>query len=353
MGPDAYVFINEIYFDNLIELDLEHNQISFIEPNALIYVPELRLLNLKHNSIETISSNTLGNLTKLETLLLSYNQLKLIGSIDQLNSLRVLDLSFNSELSMIHPDVFKSCKHLRSLNISNILEADNYFHSISTAVMELEELEELVVDNNMMDYYGLLPVLPTLKILSLKNCMIISMGQILMNQTTQLEHLDLSHNILKNMYKISRASFNLKSLILNDNKITSLQIDDLKSFTELVLLDLSTNLISEIRYGSFDALKKLSILLLNHNKLKHVQFYSYTLVNLSSLNLSKNLLHSLKNASFSHLKKLKSLILSDNVIKEIERGTFSGLKKLENLNLNNNKLAEFDVNVLLGINFSI
>ena len=278
----------------------------------------------------------------------------MISSLDQLDSLRVLDLSFNTELLAINPSVFKSCKHLRSLNISNT--QDNHLFSILKSAEVLKNLEELIVDNNMMGYFRSVPFLPKLKILSMKKGFIRNLDQILFNISTQLEYLDLSHNYLRNM-QVSQAwnphasieLFNLKSLILNNNQFTTLKKDEFVSYKELVLLDLSKNFINEIKYDCFDGLKKLSILLLDDNAIKHIEFNPYSLANLNTLDLSDNLLHSLSNTSFNQLENLQSLILNKNQIIKIETGAFTGLKNLENLNLNNNQLKEFDFNIFLGI----
>lgn len=129
---------------------------------------------------------------------------------------------------------------------------------------------------------------------------------------SKILEIDLSINNIVEIDETIRLVPNLRSLTLNQNKITS--INNLQSLTNLVYLNISANLLV-----SCDAL---------HTKLG----------NIKTLILSQNGISSLKG--FAKLYSLETLDVSCNQITDVEEVRYIGeLPCLENLILTGNAVA--------------
>lgn len=82
----------------LQKLDLQGNDISFIEDKAFILTPHLEVLDLSRNRLRSIQRHTFTGLKKLEKLKLNDNQIQTLeeGSFEDVIKLGKLDLSDNS-----------------------------------------------------------------------------------------------------------------------------------------------------------------------------------------------------------------------------------------------------------------
>lgn len=101
-------------------LDLSHNQIAVLEPNAFSYLVNLRLLKLEHNQIYAISAHVWTGLYRLKYLDLSHNFIDNFTQSfysDYLNELTHLKLTSNT-LNQIGPCEFLSLKSLTKLNLN-------------------------------------------------------------------------------------------------------------------------------------------------------------------------------------------------------------------------------------------
>lgn len=121
--------------DDLRELNMENNKITWIGTQAFKGLRDLSVLSLKKNFIATFPDGTLfQNLVALSSLSLSYNRIcKLTILTDGKVFVRSLDLS-NNLVSNWTPPFFSSMKNLQSLNLtSNILYTieDDMFKDMS------------------------------------------------------------------------------------------------------------------------------------------------------------------------------------------------------------------------------
>lgn len=167
----------------------------------------------------------------------------------------------------------------------------------------------------------------------------------------------------------------LKNLNLQDNDLTEVPIDSLKSLRTLSLLDLSHNRISEIPDGAFETLKKLATLKLSDNNVtlssgalkglegslknlnlkgtrqKDIPEAVKNLRTLAFLDLSQNSLRELPGTtgleSFEGLDSLTALNLERNLIQKLDKNAFHGVEKtLSSLSLLNNLLPDFPTEAL-------
>lgn len=272
---------------NMRELDLSHKQLqSFIQ-----ITDSLKTLNLSHNKIALIEGVSIKN--NLSNLDLSHNRLISIEGISNLNSLRVLDIGYNflSPSQLVH---LKFMKRLKVLNVCH-----NHF-----------------AGNEALNY---------------------------LNELTQVQELNLSFNDFST-WNFSNPMLNLKRLVLDNNKLKTL---NLQNVPNLQALSCNENSISEI-YGlsslndltelfvdsnelcELPPLPSVHILSASHNKLSSISTYP----SLQMLNVSFNLLNQVPKFS-NHLTQL---IVASNCLTSLP----CGMKNLEVLEASNNKLSNLD-----------
>ena len=137
-----------------------------------------------------------------------------------------------------------------------------------------------------------------------------------LESTTRLLHLDVSFNVVLNIYReqFKSASY-LHQLNLSHNNITNIASRSFINLLSLNTLDLSFNHITKLNDTTFIGLNKLETLILNHCKI-----------------------HLLVSQTFSALRNLRDLHLGHNYIKFIFEETFVPLLNLESLDITGNKI---------------
>lgn len=131
-----------------------------------------------------------------------------------------------------------------------------------------------------------------------------------------------------------------RELFLSQNRIKTIS-ESFSFYKNLKFLDLSSNQLSSLGRRHFTAQGGLQYLLLNRNRLTSVEFDSLTgLSSLTLLNLSENLIEHIADRVFFSLKSLEKLDLSNNLITSVSTSAFAGLRSLKLLSLRNNKLTK-------------
>lgn len=107
-------------FQNIVNLDLSQNFLSYLEDANFLSFPKLKVLNLSYNEIFQMDELTFENQHSLEMLDLSRNHLDVLQEpvFDSLVNLSDLDLSYN-QFRHIHDSVFKKLLKLQSLKLNN------------------------------------------------------------------------------------------------------------------------------------------------------------------------------------------------------------------------------------------
>ncbi|XP_022121552.2 peroxidasin [Pieris rapae] len=128
--------------------------------------------------------------------------------------------------------------------------------------------------------------------------------------------LDVRFN---NIYDLAPGVFShlhrLRSLLLNDNRLTT------------------------IRSGAFHGLRRVKYLYLYRNRISHIDSDVFQgMIHLEQLYLHVNEIHLVEPETFSNLPRLERLYLHNNNLKTIPPGSFRGLPKLQKLRLDSNAL---------------
>ena len=151
------------------------------------------------------------------------------------------------------------------------------------------------------------------------------------------DNSELEQNFLNwTIQELNCSNLNMKSI----HWAAFMDNDDNINNTDLNILDLSKNNISVIPIKTFDMLKKLEFLYLNHNILTSIdKSYFCGLFFLKSLILHNNKINAIDENTFLHLTNLKKLNIEYNNITNISKPIFRGLDNLEVLELRSNRIA--------------
>ena len=212
---------------------------------------------------------------------------------------------------------------------------------------------------------------PVLKELSISNCNITILPNIITEKFPNLESLQISNTSLSEppMFpwtnRIEPLPLNLsrspwfqdqyskifhvdiepnffgRNLFLQNNEITNLTSFQFRGFVHMI--NLQNNTITEIGQETFISVTGLQFLNLANNKLTYIQDGTFnTLIELRHLDLSSNLLTTLSTAMFSNLLNLKYLTVSNNKLTTLSLKQFVNLNNLVTLDLSNNFLQIID-----------
>ncbi|KAH8415309.1 hypothetical protein KR222_002744, partial [Zaprionus bogoriensis] len=136
----------------------------------------------------------------------------------------------------------------------------------------------------------------------------------------------------------------LRILILARNRLSTLSAGDFRYLQRLEELDLRGNLIGQFEANVFAQLQSLEVLYLNENRLQQLQpdMFPSTLEHLHTLSLAQNQIASIAANTFT-FPRLRHLFLAGNQLSHIRDGTFCNLSYLQGLHLNENRIERFDL----------
>ncbi len=123
--------------DTLVVLNLAANCLATVDLPAL---PLLRLLNLSHNRLTMLQLPQ--SLLRLEEILVSHNSIQLLGSLQQLTSLRLLDLANNLLTSVAALEPLCEVLSLRVLRLDGnaIQERPTFEREVKLLLPQVERL---------------------------------------------------------------------------------------------------------------------------------------------------------------------------------------------------------------------
>ena len=283
----------------LTKLDLRDNSISDI--SALVDLQKLEWLCLWNNKVEDI--RPLMTLIKLKHLDMDNNQVKDLAVIEHLTSLEALWLSGNP---LDDIKVLTSLPELRRLGLKNTGLTDEDLD----VLIKLTKLTELTMENN--------PKLTANKFAELE---------------AALPNCEISHSELLYVVKYGDGEFKSDATNLSASGLGITDISELKHFTALQTLVLSSNSTSDI--SALSELKKLEVLDLYGNSISDISALS-GLSSLRSLSLLDN--HISSAAPLAGLTALTELHLSYNAVTDLS--PLAGLVKLTDLDLDANGIKD-------------
>uniref|UniRef100_A0A7M4FX71 Protein phosphatase 1 regulatory subunit 7 n=1 Tax=Crocodylus porosus TaxID=8502 RepID=A0A7M4FX71_CROPO len=245
--------------------------------------------------METISLDP-----EAETLCLRQNLIKHIANLEQLQTLRELDLYDNQ---------IRKIENLESLTELEILDISFNILRRIEGLDRLTQLKKLFLVNN--------------KISKIEN----------LSSLQQLQMLELGSNRIRAIENIDTLT-NLDSLFLGKNKITKLQ--NLDALTNLTVLSIQSNRLTKIE--GLQNLVNLRELYLSHNGVEVIEGLENN-NKLTMLDIASNRIKKIEN--ISHLTELQEFWMNDNLIESwSDLDELKGAKNLETVYLERNPLQK-------------
>lgn len=323
-------------------LQLDHNYIHRIESDLFLHNVQLKRLQLNNNAIKFISANATMACINLEYFDLSTNPI---------NS--AIEFSVNSKKSILRKSNMKSLKLLKTvvnLNASNndLSMIDlSVAHNLNTLDLSINNLSEINLKNHQ-----------NLKIINLSNNQFVTIdfGTVNMvelyvsgNDLNSIELnskkliiLDASDNSISSIL-FNVATYHLKEINLSKNELVDFTFEWMQP--QLHRLDLSFNSIS-------------NVIMKNCSNLRELYLANNALTNISELKILQNLTHldvsyndlddAIDIEIFAAMTKLKYLNLSNNQLRML---SFMNQLQLEHLDVSNNRLNMIDVNSFVHLKY--
>ncbi|KAK5874066.1 hypothetical protein PBY51_019046 [Eleginops maclovinus] len=352
-----FVFKNLPYLE---ELRLAGNDLSFIHPDALSGLHQLKVLMLQNNQLKTVPSAALKNLQSLQSLRLDANHILTVpdDSFEGLQQLRHLWLDDNN-LTEIPVISLRHQENLQALTLAlnRIVHIpDNAFANLTSLVVlhlhnnrikqigynsfaGLVNLETLDLNfNNLMVFPKAIEALPKLKELGFHSNDIAAIPEGAFHNNPLLRTIHLYDNPLS---FVGASAFqnlsDLHSLMLRGASM--MQDFPILTWTnKLESLTLSGTKISSIPANLCEDLKLLQTLDLSYNEIKDLPSLQ-SCVRLQEISFQHNRFQQIDRDTFQGLTALRLLDLSRNGIRVIHRDAFVSLAALTNLDLSMNSLT--------------
>ncbi|XP_036388810.1 extracellular matrix protein 2-like isoform X2 [Megalops cyprinoides] len=307
-------------------LSLSKNKIRHIPLNSLAGLPNLEWLDLSKNKLSdsSLTQDVFKNLGNLKRLNLDGNYLTKIPPLPP--SLEELSINDN-KISTLRPHSFKGLSRLLRLELEdNRLQEEGIS---SLAFRPLRKLLFLKLDDNKLRTIPIgLPL--SLQELHLSENKLEAVQEGVLNQTTKLKQLDLSHNRIRDDHIVPRALMQLQKLEVLDlshNKLV--RVPPLLPPT-LRQLSLHWNQIDRVVGNVFGHLRPgLQVLRLSHNHLRDDGVTAFSFLglyrSLVTLHLDHNQLQSIP-PSLPRFKVLQLLRLDHNLIRYIPQNAFCNVR---------------------------
>ncbi|KAG7468345.1 hypothetical protein MATL_G00141920 [Megalops atlanticus] len=327
-------------------LDISMNNITELPENVFKNFPYLEELRLAGNDLTYIHPEALSGLHQLKVLMLQNNQLKTVPSLalKSLHSLQSLRLDAN-HITVVPEDSFEGLQQLRHLWLD-----DNSLTEVPVGPLShLSNLQALTLALNRISYIpdNAFANLSSLVVLHLHNNKIKEIGRNCFAGLDNLETLDLNFNNLVTFPEAIQALPKLKELGFHSNNIAVIPERAFHRNPLLRAIHLYDNPLSFVGTSAFQNLSDLHSLMLRGASMMQA-FPSLTgTVNLESLTLTGTKISTIPAGLCEELKLLRTLDLSYNEIKELPG--FQGCFKLEEITLQHNRIQEIHGDTFQGL----
>lgn len=134
----------------------------------------------------------------------------------------------------------------------------------------------------------------------------------------------------------------LRTLELKSNLLHEIKPGTFLGMNNLERLDISDNRLTKLNQKTFFTMNSLKDLIIRKNLLKDIEGAISHLFALELLDLSQNRLTTLNDRTFTNLPKLKNLKLSHNDITHVAMDTFTSLTSMMMLDVSNNPIRRWD-----------
>ncbi|KAF2901944.1 hypothetical protein ILUMI_04238 [Ignelater luminosus] len=371
---------------NLKELYLINNTIRVIESNVFTDLKNLEVLNIEGNDITVLETDMFNGLSSLTTLAISDLNIKKIksGAFNGLNNLNVLFLGSRDSSNEIElkNGTFQGLTSLEMLNLHNfnIIKIEvGAFGGLSTLQKlnlvncGVSELNSGIFDDLNCNIWYIKSHSNEDKFPTYLRGYWYDFGN--------LSIRNIEDESLNGLFKKSDP-YRRDNIYLNYNNINLLRNNTFAEISNLVELALDHNNLVTIESGAFNGLKfhvhpcystlklinrKLTeiyicnTLYLNNNKLKILRDYTFdNLRNLVTLRLDHNLIEDIEANTFGDLSFnlestpviLNTILLNNNKLKIIRKDLFSKIRNLVTLRLDDNEIEEIQAEAFNGFYFN-
>ncbi|KAH7688384.1 Non-specific serine/threonine protein kinase protein, partial [Dioscorea alata] len=374
MGSEPFIKASGalLKLSKLKYLDLSYNHLNESIVPYLIKLSSLKTLILRSNSFHgELPLNELSSLRRLEILDLSFNMFTgdIPSMIKEWNSLTEISVS-NNELSSTSFIGLCALKKLQSLDLShNKFKGDlplcirnlsylNFFdisnnqlesNFLTTFLENLTKLEYVLASNN--DFHGIFSIGSVVNHTKIKMLDLSSNNHLEIHIETpcsgplfELERLFLSNCIINQdngaIPNFISTQNRLQYIDLSSNGLKrNIPVSLFENKTNLKYLVLQNNSLSGALILPSNLTMSLSYIDLSHNQLTGELPINIGLVlpNLTHLNLSHNMFQGVIPISFNHLRQLEDLDLSNNNFSGQIPASYRDMQYLFILNLSMNK----------------
>ncbi|XP_064005446.1 toll-like receptor 2 type-2 [Pogoniulus pusillus] len=169
------------------------------------------------------------------------------------------------------------------------------------------------------------------------NCSSMGLDFIPQGLTGKIRVLNLAHNRIKHIRSQDlQQAVNLRTLLLQSNKISSIDEDSFLSLGKLELLDLSNNSLAHLSPAWFERLFSLQHLHLQGNSYRDLGESSpfSSLRNLSSLHLGNPWFSTIRQGNFEGIELLDKLWIDGANLSQYEPGSLKSIKKINYMIMN-------------------
>ncbi|NWT13896.1 TLR22 protein, partial [Vireo altiloquus] len=169
------------------------------------------------------------------------------------------------------------------------------------------------------------------------NCSSMGLDFVPLGLTAKITVLNLAHNRIKHIRSQDlQQAVNLRALLLQSNKISSIDEDSFWSLAKLELLDLSNNSLAHLSPEWFGHLFSLQHLHLQGNSYRDLGESSpfSSLRNLSSLHLGNPRFSVIRQGNFEGIELLHKLWIDGSNLSQYEQGSLKSIKKINHMVIN-------------------
>nr|UHH89787.1 TLR2A [Spheniscus magellanicus] len=195
----------------------------------------------------------------------------------------------------------------------------------------------MVLAANISTEQALKQTCPSCDATQLCNCSSMDLDFIPPGLTAKITVLNLAHNRIKHIRSQDlQQAVNLRALLLQSNKISSIDEDSFRSLGKLELLDLSDNNLAHLSPVWFGHLFSLQHLHLQGNSYRDLGESSpfSNLRNLSSLHLGNPQFSTIRQGNFEGIELLDKLWIDGGNLSQYEPGSLKWIKKINHMIIN-------------------